>query len=144
MNHFLFSLLVLKNLSGEDFTSTFSLAAATWCIYIELPSSDGYQYSPEQWLWTHFPVIAACGKFTSPRPEFAIDSEARRVCTYLRAFEDGTINRKFEEGANKRMVLVLDCSGSMEDVPFQTAVRNAADIFDSHVVDGDVRRDSSV
>jgi hypothetical protein len=144
MNHFLFSLLVLKKLSGEDFTSTFSLAAAKWCIYIELPSSDGYQYSPEQWLWTHFPVIAACGKFMNPRPEFAIDTVARRVCTYLRAFEDGTINRKFEEGGNKRMVLVLDCSCSMRGVRFRTAVSNAVDIFDSHVVDGDVCQHSSV
>jgi hypothetical protein len=139
MNHFLFSMLVLRVVSGENFASTFSLAATKWCIYIELPSLDEPLCSLKQWLWTHIPVIAACARHRKPSTEFGIDVEARRVSTYLRAMKDGTINRKFDEGANKRIMLVIDCSGSMSGTPFQTAVRNAAAIFDSHVVDFDVR-----
>jgi hypothetical protein len=38
----------------------------------------------------------------------------------------------------KRIVLVLDCSGSMNGNPYRDALRNAVAIFDTHVVAGDV------
>jgi hypothetical protein len=138
MNHFFFSLLVLKAVSTENFASTFSLTASRWCLYIELPSFDGQQFSLMQWLRIHIPVLATCGREVHPKQQFSIDAETRRVCTYLRARDDGTINRKYEECANKRIVVVLDCSGSMRGTPFQTAVRNAAAVFETHVGNGDV------
>lgn len=94
----------------------------------------------EDWLTGNIPIIASLGTCRGPSRWFILDREARRVCTYLRAFATGTINRKFESGAKKRIVLVLDCYGSMEGTPFQDAMNNALGIFDTHVIDGDVSR----
>jgi hypothetical protein len=142
MNHFFLSLLVLRSVYDPISATSFSLSGAKWNFFFEMPLSAGN--TAEDWLAKSIPVVASCGTFLNPSNHFIIDHEARRVCTYLRAFETGTINRKFEGGAKKRIVLVLDCSGSMgvPDVggrtPFQDAVKNAVGIFDSHVVEGDV------
>ena len=69
--------------------------------------------------------------------EFEIDSKANRVCTYLRAFSDGTINRKFAP-LSKRIVFVLDESGSMSGSKANQAVNSIIQLFDSHVQIGDV------
>jgi hypothetical protein len=136
MNHFFLSLLVLRSVYDPISATCFSLSGEKWKFFFEMPLSA--DESAEDWLVKSIPVIASCGTFFNPSNQFIIDHEARRVCTYLRAFQTGTINRKFEGGAKKRIVLVLDCSGSMSGRPFQDAVNNAVGIFDSHVVEGDV------
>lgn len=136
MNHFFLSLLVLRSVYDPISATSFSLSGAKWKFFFEMQLSAGE--TAEDWLVKSIPVVASCGIFATPSIHFFIDDEARRVCTYLRAFETGTINRKFEGAAKKRIVLVLDCSGSMEGTPFRDAVNNAVGIFDSHVVEGDV------
>jgi hypothetical protein len=136
MNHFFFSLLILRSVYDPISATSFSLSGGEWTFFFEMPLSAGE--TAEDWLVKSIPVVASCGTFINPSNQFIIDHEARRVCTYLRAFESGTINRKFEGGARKRIVLVLDCSGSMRGRPFQDAVNNSVGIFDSHVVEGDV------
>jgi hypothetical protein len=136
INHFFLSLLVLRSVYDPISATSFSLSSERWKFFFEMPLSSGE--TAEDWLVKSIPIVASCGTFFNPSNQFIIDHEARRVCTYLRAFENGTINRKCEGGANKRIVLVLDCSGSMNGTPFQDAVNNAVGIFDSHVVEGDV------
>jgi hypothetical protein len=136
MNHFFLSLLVLRSVYDPISATSFSLSGEKWKFFFEMPFSACK--TAEDWLVKNIPAVASCGTFLNPTNQFIIDQEARRVCTYLRAFETGTINRKFEGGAKKRIVLVLDCSGSMAGRPFRDAVNNAVGIFDSHVVEGDV------
>jgi hypothetical protein len=109
-------------------------------MLVELPSEEGT--SALEWLWRHIPVLAICGTVHEPPKDFAIDEEARRVCTYLRAYDNGTINRKLNSA--KQIVFVLDVSQSMESIvgggksALTVAVENAITIFDSHIQPGDV------
>lgn len=138
MNHFFFSLIVLRSVYDPKSASSFSLFGGKWSFFIELPTNVGVEMESEHWLTKNIPTVASCCEFQGPSGVFVVDKEARRVCTYLRAFATGTINRKFDGGAKKRIVLVIDCSGSMDGAPFEAAVANAVSIFDSHVVEGDV------
>lgn len=143
INHFFFSLLALGSVFDSVSATSFNLPEVEWMIMLELPE-ELCSNSAFDWLSIHVPIIALCATFLSPSEAYVIDEEARRVCTYLRAYSDGTINRKFEKGSNKRIVLALDCSGSMEGTPYQDVTNNAVGILDSHVVEGDVScRDST-
>lgn len=143
MNHFFFSLLVLRSVYDPISASSFSLAGEKWTLLFEMPEGL-LDETAKDWLAHNIPIVAACATFRAPSRNYVIDHEARRVCTYLRAFATGTINRKFEGGAKKRIVLVLDCSGSMAGTPYRDAVKNSVAIFDSHVVEGDVREPGRV
>jgi hypothetical protein len=118
-------------------STSYYLGEDKWAFYFEFPQSLEEDQSLEIWLNNNIPVVAACSSFRQPLTEFVISDNARRVCTYLPEYQVGTINRKFERGSKKRIVLVIDCSGSMRGTPFQDACRNALAIYDSHVVEGD-------
>jgi hypothetical protein len=134
MNHFFFSLIVLRYIYDPVSASSFSMAGKFW-LFIEIPASTE---SANAWLKKNIPIIAYCAEFPEIRIPFDIDIKARRVCTYLRAYDNGTIDRKYEGAVHKRIVLVLDTSGSMEGNKFTAAKKNALSIFDSHIVEGDV------
>jgi len=136
MNYF-FNCMVATRSVYDPVSSTSFAFAGHWKVFFELPRGPSGE-STRDWLLENIPIIAFYSNFQKPKCKYVIDDQARRVSTYLRALATGTINRKFEAGAVKRIVLVLDCSGSMEDVPFRDAVRNAVGIFDSHVAEGDV------
>lgn len=141
VNHFFSSVLILGCVHDPSSSISFRLGQGQWKIFVELPSENGVFAG--EWLWRHIPVLAICGTFDEPSKVYAIDNATRRVCTYLRAFGNGTINRKFKSSA-KRIVFVLDVSGSMSyDVgggksALMAAKENAIQIFDSHVQPGDV------
>jgi len=135
MNYFFFCMVALRSVYDPTSTTSFSFAE-TWSILFELPVGAPGQ-SAREWLLENIPIVAFYSRFLEPQCQYVIDDQARRVCTYLRALSTGTINRKFES-AVKRIVLVLDCSGSMTGAPFADAVRNAVSVFDSHVVQDDV------
>ena len=134
MNHFFFSLIVLRYIYDPITACSFSMTGK-FRLFIEMPASAE---SAQVWLKTNIPIVASCAEFPNIRIPFDIDLKARRVCTYLRAYDNGTIDRKYEGSANKRIVLVLDTSGSMEGEKFMAAKKNALSIFDSHIVEGDV------
>ena len=115
MNYFFFSMVALCSVYDPISTASFSFSG-TWKILFELPLGPAGE-SAQEWLLANIPIIAFYSKFREPRCQYVIDEQARRVCTYLRALSTGTINRKFE-GTIKRIVLVLDCSGSMDGRPF--------------------------
>lgn len=136
MNHFFLGMFVLNSVYDPVSAASFTFSGH-WDFLLEFPSGRAHR-NTEEWLQSNIPIVAAYSSFQQPVPSFVIDEAGRRVATYLRALSDGTINRKFEP-ENKRVVLVLDCSGSMLGTPFADAVRNALAIFDSHVMEGDVR-----
>jgi len=130
MLNFFFQSMIMTFIVYDPVSKTFyPFDRSSWWIYLELPAMDNC----EEWLLNHIPIIAKCAKFTSPSNLFRIDSKARRVCTYLRAYDDGTINRKFVK-TSKVMLFVLDDSGSMQGEKINAAVDNMIDIFHSHAV----------
>ena len=134
MNHFFFSLLVLRYVYDPVTEGSFTMIGKFWLL-IEMPTSTE---SAHDWLKKSIPIIESCADFPVLQIPFDIDLQARRVCTYLRAYDTGTIDRRYEGASSKRIVLVLDTSGSMDGSKFAAAIRNAISIFDSHIVEGDV------
>jgi hypothetical protein len=64
---------------------------------------------PTEWLWRDIPVLFCTGELTESSNLYLVDEKANRVCAYLRAFENGTINRKFESYRSRRLLVVNDC-----------------------------------
>lgn len=150
LNRFFFSLLVLRSVKGYDSSQSFHLGDCSWRIYLEFPNDGGESTrdSVEKWLRKHAPILLLCGTLVTPPTDFLVNEETRRVCTYLRAYDNGTIDRKFEPSQQKRIVLVLDRSGSMAMSlgavsALQVAVDNALRIFDGHIAVDDVSRGPS-
>ena len=98
---------------------------------------DSEESDIKDWLQQHLPIISHIGTLECPSSEFLIDEQTRRVCTYLRAYDDQTINRKFV-AYQKCLVFLLDESGSMAGSKANEAVDNMIRLFDSHVQIGDV------
>jgi len=136
INRFFSSLLLLGSAHELISGSSFHLVGRRWKFFVELPARPGV--SGEEWLRHNIPTISFCGSLRAPLNEFIVDVETRRVCTYLRALSDGTINRKFEAAAHGRQIIfILDWSGSMTGAPLNAAIENALRLFDSHVHIGD-------
>ena len=141
-NHFLLTRCVKSHRTGDSF----AMGWTKWNLFIELPGCT-LENTPEIYvdklLSQYLPIISVCASIVLPPNSFDIDSKARRVSTYLRAYKDGTINRKFEIAAPKQLMFVIDDSGSMgasfDDgrTAFAVAISNALEIFDSHVHIGD-------
>jgi hypothetical protein len=150
-NLFFQSLLIHGVVRSDCSSRSFHIGKGGWTIYVEFPSTGNGTDAILEWIRTHLPVLTLCGDILSPDNEFDIDPDTRRVATYLRAFEDGTIDRKFKQvSRNKRIVFVLDWSYSMRaDMGNgQTALDVASDcalqIFDSHLHVNDVSEDINV
>lgn len=135
LNYFFFSFLVLRGIVDPVASTSCSFDMIEWKVFIEVPARMGMK-----WVENNIPVLFRSGDLLSSPPDLVVSDEMRRVCTYLRAFESGTINRKFNTNKQKRVVLLIDCSGSMQGGPFRDARNNAVSIFDSHVVEGDVSK----
>ena len=140
IEYFFFALLVLRDCSDPSSGTCNVLHEGQMKLYVELPSEGG---DALEWLRVNIPILQICGKFVEPPQQLELDDESYRVCVYLRAYRDKTIDRKFSGGLPKTIVLVLDVSGSMDaDMGGRTAlvvaVDNALMIFDRHVMVGDV------
>lgn len=149
LNLFFYSLFVHGVLRCHSSARSFHIGRGGWTVYVELPSGEfGLEQEARDtaldWLRMHIPVLALCGEVTSPEDNLSINETTRRVCTYLRAYENGTIDRTFQKGsAGKRITFVLDISGSMSNhLGNQSALSVATDcalqIFDSHLQINDV------
>jgi hypothetical protein len=146
LNHFFLSLLVLRFVRSSRSAESFHLGESLWDIYVELPNNDdsSTRDSVAKWLRQNLPILSLCGTFRTPPARFAIDDVSRRVALYLRAYDDGTINRKFESVQHRRILFILDKSSSMRALmgssnALGVATDNALRIFDSHIGIGDVR-----
>ena len=141
VNNFFFSLLVLRTVHDPGSVSSFHLGPNHWRFFIEIQSVPSNQ-SPTEWLRSSMPLLFYCGSISFPPREYFIDPKTRRICTYLRAFDNGTIDRKF--CSYKRVLFLLDESGSMEieidgtKNALDIATDNALSIFDNHIQVDDV------
>ena len=146
LNHFFNSLLLTRCVHDPITGETFNMGWSKWNIFVELQTSFNSQEAGDtakDLLKRFILVLGFCCTFQSPSPKFFLNEKARRVCTYLRAFTDGTIDRKFKK-CNKQLMIVLDKSGSMSSElghgrsALSVAVDNALNIFDSHIHIDDV------
>lgn len=143
---FLYDLLVLRLVGGGGSEPPFALPSdAGWDVFVEVPSlvghaADAAGVNQAAWYAEHaLPLLWLVGTIVEPPAEFEVDERVRRVCKYLRAYSDGTINRKFGDGApaSKHVLLLLDVSGSMQGEKLDAAVDNMLAIFDGHMRAGD-------
>jgi hypothetical protein len=142
IDHFFFSLLVLRELYDPIASRSFSLFEGEWTLFVELPSMP--EHSPQEWMQTSIATLQLCATIVEPPKNFVFDESSRRVCTYLRAFSAGTIDRKFEGFSKKRLLLVVDQSGSMTSIlsegisAFQASINNALEVYDRCISEDDV------
>ena len=145
LNYFFQSFFLTKSVRDPQSEVTFHLGTGKWNVFVELEvSSDLSSASAERSVSKYIPILGYCSSFESPSHLYLIDEKARRVCTYLRAFNNGTIDRKFQPASKKQLLFVIDKSGSMEQsmgnnkTALDVAVDNAVSIFDSHAQIDDV------
>jgi hypothetical protein len=146
LNYFFQSFFLLGSVQDPQNETTIYLGGRRWNVFVELQANDSRAFGSVQKQLSQFiPILGLCSSFDSPPNQYQIDDKSRRVCTYLRAFNDGTIDRKFQSIASKKqLIFVIDKSGSMEQgmgngrTALDVAVDNAIKIFDSHVQTDDV------
>lgn len=136
VNAFFNSFLILRCIYDPSSGSCFHSGMHSFDIFVELDGATNEE-AGRAWLAENAPVLSCCNDIIQPPLDYNIDHQTRRVCTYLRAYDDGTINRKFNP-TQKSIMFVLDKSGSMlADLGGSTALQTAADsmlgIFDSHL-----------
>ena len=146
LNHFFNHLLLSKSVRSPTTGERFTMGWSKWHIFVELPGigvGDNLKLETIKQLRCHLPILCLSASIEVPSGEFDIDDTTHRVCTYLRAFSDGTIDRKFERAVSKQLIFVIDASGSMNThmgagrTAFQVALDNALNIFDTHIHVGD-------
>jgi hypothetical protein len=147
VNQVFLSLLFLRHLHDPSTAKSFYLGVGQWDIFVELQNprtmNCEHFHSPTEWLRQNIPILFYSGEIREPKNSYLIDEKAYRVCTYLRAFENGTINRKFEPYRSKRVFFVIDESGSMQaniggSTALGIATDNALKLFESHLQVNDV------
>ena len=144
VNNFFNSFLLLQTIydpspgSGNCFHS----GMHSYVLYIECTGNESICRT---WLRPYVPILTCCNVIIQPPSDYIVDNQTRRVCTYLRAYDecydDGTkkIDWKFNPTpCNKRIMFVLDICESMEvDLGGRTSLEVATDcmltIFDSHL-----------
>lgn len=146
VNNFFNSFLLLQSIYDPS-SGTFHSGMHSYHVFVELDCAENEQ-TCRAWLKRYVPILSCCDGVIQPPLEYIIDERTRRVCTYLRAYDDidsstqrRAIDRKFNPTpCNKRIIFVLDKSGSMEmewDLGIRAALEVASDcmltIFDSHV-----------
>ena len=136
INNFFYSFLVLQSVYDPSTGSFFHSGTHSYDLFVELDCGE----DEIGWLGSNVPILTCCDSIIQPPSDFIIDEQTRRVCTYLRALDDGTIDRKFNPAsANKRIYFVLDKSESMEIElggrrnALQVAADSMLRIYDSHV-----------
>lgn len=147
VNHFFNSFLLFGNVYDPTCGNSFYGSSHEWDVFVEMNICAGGEEAVHSWLREHVPILSYCSSRTQQPPcDFDIDEKARRVALYLRAYDDGSIDRKFNSTpANKSIVFVLDKSGSMQiDVGgrsrFQVASESMLSLFNSHIQVMDVSR----
>ena len=111
---------------------------------MELQSPIDEDNEPKIQLYKYIPIIVHCSDIQEPSGIFKVDDKARRVCTYLRAYSNGMINRKFQkQRLKKKVIFVVEKSYSMDIVmggrtALDVAIDNFLEICSSHIKVGDV------
>ncbi len=138
VNHFFNSFILFGNVYDPTSGDSFYGSSHKWNVFIEMNIYAGDEDTAQTWLREHVPILSHCSLRTvQPPSDFFIDEKARRVATYLRAYDNGTIDRKFNSTpANKTILFVLDKSSSMgwgSPATFGVALESMIRVFNSHV-----------
>jgi len=152
VNHFFNSFILFGNVYDPTSGISFYGSSHKWDVFIEMnvPAED--EAAAQAWLIEHVPILSYCSSCVQQPPsDYDIDAKARRVAIYLRAYDDLSIDRKFNSTPAKKTILfVLDKSGSMTNKMadgrsrFQVASESMLNIYNSHVRVMDVSRSSSL
>lgn len=147
VNHFFNSFLLFGNVYDPMSGNSFYGSSRKWNVFVEMNVCVGGEDAAQVWLREHVPVLSYCSlHILQPPSAFLIDEKARRVATYLRAYDNGSIDRKFNSTpANKTILFVLDTSRSMGSLiggrtTFQVASESMLSVFNSHIRVMDVSR----
>lgn len=128
VNNFFNSFLLLGIVHDPSSGTCFHSGIHLYHLFVELESAENEE-TCRDWLKCNVPILFCCDDIVKPPLEYIIDHRTRRVCTYLRAYDNGTIDRKFNTSLrNKRIFFVLDYSASMEvDLGGRNALEVATD-----------------
>ncbi len=146
LNYVLESFILTGAVRDPENQKVFYSGAGKWSIYVETVAVKGSsnEYMKNMML-EKIPILSFCASFIVPSNTYFIDNRARRVCTYLRAFDNGTIDRKFNAiPLKKQLLFVIDRSGSMQQqmangqTALDVAIDNALEILESHIQIDDV------
>ena len=148
LNYFFQSLFLTGSVHDPQNEVTFYLGVGRWTVFVELEGVDGTRSdSTDKSLTQYIPILGYCSSFESPPHQYQVDDKAQRVSTYLRAYDNGTIDRKFDSSSSKKQLMfVIDKSGSMASMmgtnttALDIAIDNAVEIFNSHVKVDDVSK----
>ena len=91
-NAFLIDQVIYDTVSGQ---CAYVAAAHSWVVFVEVTGQDD-QIGCKDWLKQNLPILAHSSDIRLPPSDFIVDDETRRVCTYLRAYDDGTIDAQFD------------------------------------------------
>ena len=146
LNYVLESLILTGAIRDPENQKVFYCGAGKWSIYVEtIAMKSAPDESVKDIMLQKIPILSCCASFIVPSNNYFIDEKARRVCTYLRAFDNGTIDRKFNAiPLKKQLLFVIDKSGSMQQqmanarTALDVAVDNALGILESHIQIDDV------
>ena len=141
VNHFFNSFLLFGNVYDPASGNSFCGSSHKWNVFVEMNAHVADEETAQSWLRERVPILSHCSlRILQPPSDFSIDEKARRVATYLRAYDNGTIDRKFNSTpASKTILFVLDKSGSMgvTDIGgrsrFQVALESMLKVFNSHI-----------
>jgi hypothetical protein len=140
VNHFFNSFLLFGHVYDPTSGDSFYGSSHKWNVFVEMNVYTGDEDAAQVWLREHVPILSYCSlHILQPPSDFIIDEKARRVATYLRAYDNGTIDRKFNSTpTNKTILFVLDKSGSMCATVggrsrFQVASESMLSVFNSHI-----------
>ena len=143
VNHFFNSFLLSGNVYDPTSGDSFYGSSHKWNVFVEMNFYARDDDSAQVWLREYVPILSHCSlRIVQPPSDVLIDEKARRVATYLRAYDNGTIDRKFNPTlAKKTVFFVLDMSGSMyypkEELGgrtrFEVALESFLSVFDSHI-----------
>jgi hypothetical protein len=141
VNHFFNSFILFGKVYDPTSGISFYGSSHKWDVFIEMnvPAED--ESAAQAWLIEHVPILSYCSSCVQQPPsDYDIDAKARRVAIYLRAYDDLSIDRKFNSTPAKKTILfVLDRSGSMNikmadgRSRFQVASESMLNIYNSHV-----------
>eukprot|EP01040_Poterioochromonas_malhamensis_P005804 gene5804-6244_t len=129
INVLFFHLLVIRGFSFLNSEIIFNIPLTANCLIgLEFPDLAAHVEGPIgledlfSFISREVPVVSTTFQFQDAS-SFALElsSEAIHVCKYLKAFDNGSIDKLYShEGGEKDVMIVLDISGSMGGMPLDT------------------------
>ena len=110
INWFMFDLLILGYIEDPNSGLSFTLQQwLNWTFYIELPCKclSDEECTMLQHFEEDFPILGLTGEpiLISDKTPLSVTKEVQLVCKYLKAYEDGRIDRLYDESKFKVVLM---------------------------------------